>query len=135
MGDAPTIYSRLKKVAKPHLVHYRTDLTVHDRALSRNMMPGDAAIYAVRESGTHMAFFRLGADTGEAKAYGQAKLAIDYLDAILVSSPVINWYLIECTSPQRGTVTPISFTEARLMVMEQRDRMKAVLDRQRRRAA
>lgn len=63
MAD-PTLYQRLKRIASPHLVHYRTDLTHHDRAICRKMRPGDVAIYAVRPYGTHFACFRNAEDTG-----------------------------------------------------------------------
>lgn len=134
MAD-PTLYQRLKRVALPHLAHSRTDLTVHDRAICRALQPGDAAIYAVRESGTHFACFRNTADTGPAKAEKTAQFAIDYLDAILATSHDVRWYLVECTSPQRGTASPISFAAARLMVMQTRDRMRVALARSDGRAA
>lgn len=134
MAD-PTLYQRLKRVALPHLVHYRTDLTHHDRAICRAMRPGDAAIYAVRPSGTHFACFRNTEDTGPAKAEKTAQTAIDYLDATLATSQVVGWYLVECTSSQRGTVSPISFPAARHMVVQTRDRMRATLSRDYKRAA
>jgi len=122
--SAPTLYSRLKTVAGPHLRHYITDLTVHDRAICRAMRPGDAAIYAVRDSGTHMATFRNSEDPDQVSAVRTAQFAIDYIDAIVATGSDVHWFLVECTSPQRGTVSPMTFGKARLIVLNTRNRLR-----------
>lgn len=124
--NTPTLYARLKKVAAPVLRSYKTDLTVHDRKICTVMRPGDAAIYAVRESGTHFATYRNMEDDTPQKAMATAQRAIDYLDAIVTTSSDVRWYLVECTSPRRGTVTPMKFAAARLLVVQTRDQMRGL---------
>lgn len=121
---APTLYSRLKTVAGPHLRHFLTDLTVHDRAICRAMRLGDLAIYAVRDSGTHMATFRSAKDSDRHTAIRRAQLAIDYVDAIIATGSTIHWFFVECTSPQRGSVTPVTFGEGRLIAVNTRNRLQ-----------
>lgn len=127
--NGPTLYQRLRRVALPQLQHYVTDLTVHDRKICSALKPGDCAIYAVRDSGTHFACYRNMDDVDAVKAAHTAQRAIDYIDAILACSSTVTWYLLECTSPRRGTVSPISFSKARLLCMQTRDRLKVVAAR------
>lgn len=123
----PTLYQRLRKVALPRLEAYITDLTKHDREICRILIPGDASIYAVRKNGTHFASYRSPEDGDDAaKAEIRATKALEYIDAIVgVAGSDVLWFLVECTTPRRGTVTAIKFSEARQLVVDCRDRMRA----------
>lgn len=83
MSSVPApIYRQLEAAALPHLVAYLTDLTVHDAAICRVLEPGDAAMYAIRSSGTHFCTYRNACDRGPAEAASTARKGLDYLDAV-----------------------------------------------------
>lgn len=116
------IYPQLEAAALPHLVDYVTDLTVHDATICRVIEPGDAAMYAIRSSGTHFCTYRDARDGGPAEAANTARIGLDYVDAVHFVARDARWYRIVCTGPGIGTVTPITFTEARAVVRAEYDR-------------
>lgn len=133
--SAPTIYSRLRTVAIPLLRSYVTDLTEHDRRICGTLKVGDVAMYAVRPDGTHWVTYRNADDIGPAKAALTAIKAREYMEAIAFVAPGATWFLVECTSPQHGTVSPISFIDAFAIVIDTRKRMEMAVASQERRAA
>lgn len=135
MGNPSPLYPQLEKAALPQLVEYKTDLTKHDREICSSTSRGDAAMYAVRCHGTHWATY-IDADASDlTKAARVANIALDYVDAIHGVAPGAQWFHVQCTGSDFGTVTPISFTKARCIVLAQRIRMDGALVRSQRRAA
>lgn len=123
MSSVPApIYPQLEEVALPHLVDYVTDLTVHDAKICRVLDPGDAAMYAIRSSGTHFCTYRNVCDRDTAQAASTARRGLDYVDAVHFVARDARWYRIECTAPGIGTVTPIAFADARAIVRAECDR-------------
>lgn len=120
---ADTIYSKLCAAARPVLRSYTRDLTYHDRRACRCFRPGDAAIYAVRSDGTHLMLFRSATDTTVDQAIHTAARCVEFVESVSFVAPDAQWYLIDCTSPQRGNVTPISSSEAYHTPKRTRDRL------------
>jgi len=116
------IYPQLEAAAMPHLVDYLTDLTVHDATICRVLEPGDAAMYAIRSSGTHFCTYRNSRDGSPVEAARTAQKGLDYVDAVHFVARDARWYEIVCTAPGFGTVTPITFADARAVVSAEYDR-------------
>lgn len=123
MSTVPApIYPQLEEVALPHLVDYVTDLTVHDAKICRVLELGDAAMYAIRSSGTHFCTYRNACDRDAAQVASTARRGLDYVDAVHFVARDARWYRIECTALGIGTVTPIAFADARAIVRAECDR-------------
>lgn len=127
MSPTPTrvpapIYPQLEAAALPHLVDYVTDLTVHDASICHALEPGDAAMYAIRSSGTDFCTYRKVRDAGLNEAARTARKGLDYVDAVHYIARDARWYRIECTGAGIGTVTPIAFSDARAVVLAECDR-------------
>lgn len=116
------IYPQLEEVALPYLVDYVTDLTVHDAKICRVLESGDAAMYAIRSSGTHFCTYRNACNCDTAQAASMARRGLDHVDAVHFVARDARWYRIECTAPGIGMVTPIAFSDARAIVRAECDR-------------
>jgi len=97
----PTLYAKLKKLAKPVVQHYHADLTEHDRATMRAARPGDVFAWYPREHGTCLVHI---SSRREPLTRDQANIARGYLDACIDAHKPPALYLVECTTPQNGHV-------------------------------
>lgn len=108
-----TIYQKLKKIAKPIILHYHADLTKHDLRDCRKMKQGDSFLWAARSHGTYLCRVGNADHKHKYEVHQSAINNLDLFDAYDGSVKSLQWYFIEATSKGYGHVTSITTTEAR----------------------
>ena len=114
-----TIYQKLKRIAKPVVKSYQTDLTCHDRADLAHMQTGDVSVWVPREMGTHLIHVKQHDDTPSHETRTQVSRALMWFDAITKQGETsrdydeMQWYLLESTSGRYGHVCAIDAAAAR----------------------
>ncbi len=112
----PTIYRRLKVLARPIIEHYHADLAVHDLNTLNKTKRGDLFLWSARKHGTHMIRVK---DHRSATKH-QASELIEYAREFYLAAKSLNkenqWYMIEVLSDRRGHVVPVDDREARKLV-------------------
>lgn len=114
-----TMYQKMKKIARPVVKNYHTDLTVHDLRMVRRMLRGETAIWAPRENGTYLHYTTV--LTGETEQAAQVEL--DFFDAETAQHPGLQWYLLEKIGE---AVVKIDQAHARGLLLRRVERAQAV---------
>lgn len=113
-----TMYQKMKKIARPVVKNYHTDLTQHDLRMVGRMLRGETAIWAPRENGTFLHYTTV--LTGETEHVAQIEL--DFFDAQCAQHPGLQWYLLEKIGE---AVVPIDQAYARSLMLRRVERAQA----------
>ena len=109
-----TLYQKIKRIARPVVQHYHTDLTVHDRRTLRTMKLGEIAMWSCRTHGTHFIWLSRKDDKADHATVESCRNALNYFDAVAKvfgnEDGSDQWYLLEKTG---DGVIPMTAEQAR----------------------
>ncbi len=109
-----TIYQKLKRIAKPVIKAYHTDLTVHDLKTLRAMKDGEIAFWSCRTHGTHFIWLSRKSDRADQITVESCRNALNYFDAVAKvfgnEDGADQWYLLEKTG---NGIIPMTAEQAR----------------------
>ena len=128
-----TIYQKIKRLARPVMESYFTDLTIHDRQACANLVPGSVALWSPRKYGSHLLRVSEPVEEVTAQTVRTAQSRLVYFDAVAEVFGTTDWYMLECVSRARyGHVVEIDSQTARQLLL---DRIEALTCAVRRAAA
>ena len=106
------IFDQVAKVAAPVLVAYHDDLNVSDRATFAKSRAGDVLIWALRPTGTHVAFIPCKPCGNVLAQIHHAQKQREYVEAIRDVDRSARYFRIICAGNGLGTVKEITFEQA-----------------------
>lgn len=122
------LYAKIERIAQATVRYYESDIAIHDKGTLAAMQPGDTALWACRESGSHLAFLDF-ADremtplNRHAATIGNRNL----FRACNKHWPGMQWHLLTVTDHEgHGTVTRVSVKKAERLFEERLDAMSQV---------
>lgn len=128
-----TLYSQLRRIARPVVKHYLTDLTIHDRLLCDGINPGESVLWMPRESGTQWVWVCHGEDRVDVATRDSLKARLSLFDEaerLFGAQFGERWYMLECLGKKRhGTVFALSASEARKMLTGRLESVERGLER------
>ncbi len=127
-----TLYSQLRRLARPVVKHYLTDLTMHDRLLCDGIAPGNSALWMPRLSGTQWVWVSHREDRVDVATRDSLKIRLTLFDEAQrqFEAEGGRWYMLECLGRKRhGTTFKLSADEARKLLAYRLEVIESALAR------
>jgi len=109
----PTVYQRIKRIARPIVKFYHDDITVHDRRACDKIKRNDVAVWVARECGSHFIWVSRHDDTISADILESMRNALNWFDAVSDINQDAQWHMINGVADRRGNVCAIDTDYAR----------------------